>query len=513
MLDNKILDKTGRHDQITASREYYDGIHDTQLTERQRKYLQIKTGQEFNDNYCSIVVDALAERLSVAGFDVAGDKDIQRANEENSGDKLTQAETFQRWWALNRMDAKQGDIHVSAVRDGDAYCITEWDNVLNIPEWSFEMAYDGQTGVEVVFSDEKRDQIEYAFKRWKTASGDRLNIYYPNRVEKYRRSESITTEASGFMGLFTKSSTIVNWTLESTDDWVDEDGKPLGVPVAHFKNGGGGYSYGQSEIRDVIPQQNALNKAIIDTIAAADTTGFRMYFMIGDDPSGLNVVPGSWVYSTQTRDKVEIGHIPGEDLSKLIEFKDSFAMEIARVSRTPLSFFQISRQLAAEGTLKQQEAGLVSRVKNRHVTFGNAYEDMLAMARKLAVVFGEQYDYLDQEAAISTKWQDPETRNDKTQVDIAVSKVRDLGLPSDQVWGEMGYTPEQVAEFKEMPEHRWWNEKEMWQALAYAVQAGIPAETFLMRYGWGLDDLKELGTQRLAAIRLAQEDVIPTDRQ
>ena len=46
-----------RQDRYRAYREYYDGNHDTQLTERQRKYLQIKMGEEFNANYCPIVVD------------------------------------------------------------------------------------------------------------------------------------------------------------------------------------------------------------------------------------------------------------------------------------------------------------------------------------------------------------------------------------------------------------------------------------------------------------------------
>src|SRR4030067_217864 len=74
-LLEKICEAKPRYSKRRQYREYYDGKHETMLTERQRKYLQIKTGQEFNDNYCPIVVDALAERLVVTGFTVSGESE------------------------------------------------------------------------------------------------------------------------------------------------------------------------------------------------------------------------------------------------------------------------------------------------------------------------------------------------------------------------------------------------------------------------------------------------------
>ena len=62
-------DDSTRQSNYRTYREYYDGIHDTQLSKRQRRFLQIKTGKEFNVNYCPVVVNSLAERLHVTGFD------------------------------------------------------------------------------------------------------------------------------------------------------------------------------------------------------------------------------------------------------------------------------------------------------------------------------------------------------------------------------------------------------------------------------------------------------------
>ena len=139
-----------RQDTIRDYREWYDGDHGTQLTDRQRRYLQIKHGEEFNDNYCSIVVDALWERLVVTGFDADGqDSDIWG------------------WWQANRMDRVQGQVHLAAVRDGDSYVLVDWDNDAGGPRFTVELAYDGAEGVKLHYDPERRTQAVFASKRWR----------------------------------------------------------------------------------------------------------------------------------------------------------------------------------------------------------------------------------------------------------------------------------------------------------------------------------------------------------
>jgi len=408
---------SGRQDAYTAYREYYDGDHDTQLTKRLRAFLQVKIGQEFNDNYCPIVVDALVERLTVTGFD-AGE---------------TQGEQVWDWWTQNRMDGGQGVAHLSAVRDGDAYLIVEWDNEEKRPVFIPELAYDGSEGVKIHYSKERRDVVEFASKRWRVESGDdtgkmrRLNLYYPDRIEKYASHDDA---------------------FEGAWQPFEEPGQPwpipwVGiVPVIHFKNREQGYHYGQSELKDVIPLQNALNKSIIDLLGAADITAFRTYWATGDDPSGLEISPGSWIYSLKPPGEVEFGVFSGEDLAPLIALKDTFVTEIARVSRTPLSYFQVTGAVSAEGTQKQQESGLVARAKNRQVSFGNAWEDAMILARRLWNEFGP--GGMDEAQPISCQWQDPQTRNEKEHLETLTLKAG-LGVPEETLWSEMGYSAEQIA--------------------------------------------------------------------
>lgn len=426
VIDKIVGGETSRYNKRIAYREYYDGEHDTQLSDRQREYLQLKVGEEFNDNYCPVVVDALAERLNVIGIKA-----------EN------QSETMWDWWQINRMDATQKTTHTGAVRDGDDYILVSWDNDKDIPTFSYEPAYDGSEGVEVVYGFEHRNTPIYAFKRWPIEKGERLNIYYPDEIKKYTRQNE--GDKGNDWAEF-KDEGDTEWPVP----WKNDAGEPLGIPVIHFKNGDRGYNYGQSELKNIVPLQNALNKSIIDLVAAADTTAFRVYWMIGDDPSGIKVVPGSWIYSTKPPSEASIGHISGEDLSKMIEFKDTFVTEIARVSRTPLSYFQMSGQVAAEGTMKQQESGLVARAKDRQVVFGNAWEDAFYLARRLWNVYANA-ESLDEEEMIEVLWKDPETRNDKNFLETLKTKMA-LRIPVEVLWGEMGYNSQEIDEMKKTPE-------------------------------------------------------------
>lgn len=423
-----VTEDEDRQKNIRQYREYYDGDHDVMLTDRQRRYLELKHDQEFNGNYCPIPVDALAEKLTITGV---------KADD-------TQTEILNDWLVQNKIDGLQGIVHTCALRDGDAYVMVSWDDLNQRPVFTEEMACSDSVGVKVHYSEENRKEVAFATKRWRVEKGPdagyvrRLNIYYPDRIEKYISNQ---TQYDGDWQPYIEPG--FPWPVP----WLKRDGSPIGVPVIHFRNKEQGYAYGASELVDVIPLQNAFNKSLVDLLAAADTTAFRVYTMVGDNPSGIKVSPGSWIYTTRPAtgdNSASIGHIPGEDLSPLITLKDSMAMEIARVTRTPLSYFQITGHVASSDTLKEQEAPLVSKAKKRQVYFGNSWENALRMARILSNVFGGTN--LDETQAIEMVWASPEVRNVKEDLEAATMKQA-LGVPREQLWTEMGYTEGQVQEF------------------------------------------------------------------
>lgn len=432
-----------RQDGYKSYREYYNGDHDTMLTVRIRKFLEIKDSQEFNYNLCPIVIDALSERLKVTGFD-AGD----------------QGETFWQWWDDNNMDGKQGIVHTAAVRDGDTYVLVEWDQDNDRPRYAFELACAENEGVKVHYSQEHSGEIEFASKRWIVSVGEgagkkrRLNLYYPDHIEKYI---SVDGQSEGNYQAHLDEQTNGNapgviqegalgqcgwywWT-----DTGQQGGKPIGVPVVHFKNKDQGYDWGTSELSDVVPLQNALNKATIDLIASSDVSAFRILVAMGDKWDNISVYPGALIQSEKPRTEADVKTIEGEDPTRLIASVDRFVMASAQVSRTPISYFQVSKERPAEGTLQQEESGLVAKSEKCQTDFGNSWEQMMVISRRLANVFGGMG--MDEKQSINCEWKEAQTRNELQHLQTLLLK-KQLGVPDDQIWREMGYDEDKIAKFK-----------------------------------------------------------------
>jgi len=379
-------------------REYYDGDHATCLTKRLRAFLNVESDAEFNLNACPIVVDSLAELLKVEKFTTGTDE--------------KQPETFAEWWQQNRMDAQQSVAHLAAIRDGDTYVLVEWDNEKKIPLFTQENAHDGSEGMHIVYSDERKRLPLLAVKRWTITSGvnvktRRTNIYYSDRIEKY--TDNGTGQA--WQQFYEEGSDV--WPIPWTENGT-ENGVPIGLPVFHFRNKDQGASYGVSELDNVTPGQDALNKTVVDLLGAADTTGFQMLTATGIAAEDkFTVAPGILLRSSNP--DASFGSIPPGSLEGLMKLKDSWFADIAKITRTPTSFFQLTGAIAAEGTLKEQRSGLNAKAEDRKVTFGNAWEDVMAFARHLANVFGSAG--MDETVLISTEWTDTEEPSDKERAE------------------------------------------------------------------------------------------------
>lgn len=429
---------TERQERYKTYREYYDGEHATQLTKRQRRTLERKGNERFRDNYCPLVVDAMAERLHVTGFTVGESSALL-------GEPNPQSLLMWDWWQANRMDAWSGNVHLSAVRDGDAFVLVSWDEEKQMPVFDMELAYDGSDGVKIHYSDEKRGVIRFASKRWVISDPEddagnkrRLNLYYPERIEKYVSNDKTNTG---------------NWEKYTTEDdprwpipWTVtglESGEPLGVSMIHFKYKSGGFNFGKSRLRDVISLQNDLNRCALDISSASDYEGFGLLYAIGDKWGAISMNPGSIIKSERPANEVDIGRVPAGDLTALLAHKDSLIYDIARVSNTPLSNFQLSGQLAAEGTLKQQESGLVADVTTTQLSFGNSWEDVMSMGRRLWNVFGT--GGMNEDDIISTEWTPAAVRDETELMNRLAIMAEKLHIPDVILWGMAGLTAEQIA--------------------------------------------------------------------
>lgn len=484
-------------------RNYYGGEHETELTERQLSFLRNATGDRFRLNQCPNVVEALVDRLEVTGFEVLSSKFKVRGSELENPEPGTLnpepptpgaglSDFAGLLWEENRMDAGQEEIFRQAAIDHVTYVVLDIDEEGKITfnhndAYTSRQAGGSQEGVKLHYaSANRRGKPIFATKRWAVQNGPDagyrryFTVYYPDRIERYYQDDrEIDGGRLGEVGW--KKLTPAEGPLSGVwpQPWVDAAGQPLGIPVVEFRNGR------DSELSEVVPIQRALNKAFIDLVAAADHAGFRILFAAGWSPTsdGLPVVlddsgrvisgnralaiePGVIAYTTNPQGRLE--SVPPGDLAQLIQVLDRHILSVAQVSRTPITNFQLFGQIPSADSQKQLEGGLLAKTKSRQRVYGNAWEDLVYLARRVALgapLYAEgavvgyglpAYSAMLQGTEgvkLGTLWQEAETRVEKEHLESLEIKKR-LGVPDEQLYLEMGYSQEQAEHWAAEAEER-----------------------------------------------------------
>ena len=409
-----------RRTDYELSRQYYGGEHDTAITDRLKKFLPPRL--QFRDNFMNVVVDSLSERLTVLGFDI-------------------EDETISEWvgelWGRNRMDHMQNVVHTETIMLGDSYLLCDWDELNERPRWTHQMAE-----MIVPHYNENTREIDWASKKWiqRPHIGEepetRLNLYYPDRVEKF-------VARGGVWARYSEPEE--PWPVP----WVDGAGEPIGVPLIHFRNRPMGSDFGQSEIINVIPMQDLLNKSLIDLTMILDTLAFpqRYTLNVNHGSSRLDILPGSVTEFHSEYDGGTVGQWNAATVDGPLKSIEALVQHIAGTTRTPQHLFQIIGGIPSGEALKTAESGLVNKAKQRMVNFGNSWEDALMLAMRIQGVFGTALPEIE-EGSIQTTWDDPETRNEQAHMESLKAKM-ELGITKHQIWREMGYTQEQIDQMDE----------------------------------------------------------------
>jgi len=87
------------------------------------------------------------------------------------------------------------------------------------------------------------------------------------------------------------------------------------------------------------------------------------------------------------------------------------------------------------------------------------------------------------------------------------------GMPLIFSMKQHGFSEEQIKDVMASEEYKLRIAKLLFEVSEKAVASQVPIETILRAFGWTDDRLSEMGTQRLAAVKLQQEDRIPPTRQ
>jgi hypothetical protein len=390
-------------------RDYYAGDHHLSLTDEMRKMLRVsaKSQTAFVDNYMQVVVDAMADRCTVGRVDADTDAASAWA-----------AEILE----MNRFDATQAAVHEATIRDGDTYVMVSWDNDARTVRLTHELAYDGVDGVLAVYQSASATQMAAAIKVWiaeVNAAGDtitRANVYYPDRVEKFiSRSESGNFEPYVEDG----GSNVLAW--------LNRDGTPIGIPLAHFRNRAL-RNYGRSELRPAVPLQDALNRNLASMVMSAELTAFQIRIANGFTPPQA-ITPGMWVVIPQVGQGEAVAGqpsataLPPADIGQFINLAHWTASEIGKITRTPSPEFGSDN--ASGESLKQKEIGLLGKVRKFQVSAGNAWENVLDLAWLVQSAYGVKVPPAYHR--FYAQWLSPEIRNETAMIDNALKIAERVG--------------------------------------------------------------------------------------
>jgi hypothetical protein len=427
-LDAWATDQSEQAAKVVVFRNYAGGDHDAKLTRNMKEMLRIGNSDfdRFNDNYMDIVIQTLVDRLRVTGFE-------------------TQSETANQWiidlMNANRFDALQTDTHEAAIRDGNTYLLVSWDKAEGRVLLTHEPAWDGSNGMMIV--PDPRGRVQLGIKCWHEQLGAvmRVTLYYADHIERYiSHNGGVLTPYEDEEGPAVQPFLYQN--------------RPIGCPVIHIPNRGTTWNaYGQSEIENAIPLQNALNRTLTSMVMTAELSSFVIRWAKGfKGPSPLT--PGMWINigdgHTITKDEVvDLGVMEQGEILPFIQQAEWLTSEIGKITRTPAPEFMGSDTASGEA-LKQREIGLIGKAKRFQVKAGNRWEDAIKLAWRVQAALGSAPPVFD---TITSDWADVELRNDKVVVENA-KILHDMGHEEEALRQMAGVFDWDEAKIKELMEKK-----------------------------------------------------------
>lgn len=396
-----------RRADLTTLDAYYQGRQPLAYLSPEAK---AALGTRFNlvgTNVCRLAVTSLAERLRITGFTVDGTHDTD----------------LWKTWLRNDLDQLAPVAHREALALGRAYVIV-WADESGRARVTVESAHQVTT-----MHDPATREVVAAIKRWEAADGTHAVLYEPDQITRWR------SDAFGAWGGFHRVDTIDN---------------PLGeVPVTALRNGDRLLDDGVSEMADVMPLSDALNKVLADAMVGSEMYARPRRWATGielvEDADGniIEPFPDSARMMISESPDSKFGSLPAADLASYESSVKTLTSQIMAVSALPAHYLgALTNQPASADALRAAEASLTARAEARQALFGRSWE---RVARQMhAIDHGTDPNGVD----VSVVWADPATRSVAQEADAVVKLYASGLLPATIALQRLGYTGDQINEIR-----------------------------------------------------------------
>ena len=366
-------------------------------------------------NIPRLAVTSLAERLRVTGFTRGGSTDPA----------LWSA------WVRNDLDQLAPVAHREALTLGRSFALV-WADNRGRSQVSIESARQA-----TVLRDPASREVLAGLKRWVSDGRGHAVLYEADQITRYLSTSHVVDPAAMPPTAWDVAEIIDNplgvvplVPLVNTDRLLDTDGR--------------------SELADLLPLVDALNKSLADLMVASEyfarprrwATGVEL---VVDDETGeaTNPFPEGNRMMISEGHESKFGQLPAADLAAYESGVRVLLGQIMAVSALPAHYVGIfTDNPTSADSLRAAEASLAARAEARQATFGRAWEQV---ARLMAAI---DTDTDPQGIEIGVTWADPATRSIAQEAD-AIVKLHASGiLPTSFALSRLGYTSDEIDEIR-----------------------------------------------------------------
>lgn len=414
---------------------YYDGNHDLSFASQRFRDHYGGLFKELAVNFCSVIVQAMVERMKVQGISVP----------TNDPDKPQKAHDTEAWamWQRNGMDSHSNEHHTVTATTGYGY-LTVWGD----SDGKAVFTVEDPLQMIVAYTSSTPRTRAAALKRWidEWTGYEFATLYLPDSIHRFR-SESAAQLVNGEFS----SQTDVTW-VPRGDDATSVIDNPLGrVPVVEFVNDPTVRGEGRSELAPILPIQDASNKIVCDMMLASEFAAYPQRVLMGVEPlkdpeTGKLLKPFEasiervW---TLANPNAKAAQFEAADLTNYVKAKESLLQDAAFISRTPRHYFMQSGQAPSGDSIKGGETGLVAKVKDREASHDDPYEETFRLGY---LVEGKREKAEAWDAEI--KWRDPEYRTEGELTDAVIKQHQANLIPWEFAVDRLGYSPQDIEKMR-----------------------------------------------------------------
>lgn len=458
-LVNRIYARlNARRPELDENEKYYLGHHN--LTFATAEWLQANGARYsgFSDNWCGVVANAEAERLTPIGIQY-------RDDDAKSKDSVS----LSTWddWLLNEMESQASQGILTSLYGKRSY-VSVWgveDGTEAVPSYSWE--HPANVEIEYDFANPRLRKA--ALKTWVDGEREYGILYTAHSVWKWSRRYGKTSNDRDSWAKQARSEPTSEggwepWQEHGDDTWPMDN--PIGVvPVVEVPNRPMLRGEPVSELSIVMPKQNAINLLWAYLFLAADYASMPARVLLNTDPPMRQILDkagkiiGKKPVTMKELNEKRFAVFNGKDAkiaqweaARLDVFTEAVSVmvgHIAAQTRTPPTYLVTKAgmsNVSAEG-LKASEIGLVKKSIEFQTFATPAIKEVLRLGH---LVRGNT-ELAKQTRFASLRWANPEIRSEAQLTDSLVKK-KSIGYPTKYLLELDGVSPTDQARILTMIE-------------------------------------------------------------